>query len=40
MFDFWKFYKGLFSRDDYFDNYWDKFPEGNIYSLKKKHFLY
>ncbi|WP_222594648.1 hypothetical protein, partial [Sphingobacterium faecium] len=36
MFDFWKFYKGLFSRDDYFDNYWDKFPEGQHLQFKKE----
>lgn len=36
MFDFWKFYKGLFSRDDYFDNYWDKFPEGRHLQFKKE----
>jgi len=27
MFDFWKFYNGLFNRSDIiFDGYWDKFP--------------
>ncbi|MEN5197510.1 HEAT repeat domain-containing protein [Sphingobacterium faecium] len=36
MFDFWKFYKGLFNRDDYFDNYWDKFPEGRHLQFKKE----
>lgn len=36
MFNFWKFYKGLFNRDDYFDNYWDKFPEGEHLQFKKE----
>ncbi|PTX10211.1 hypothetical protein C8N37_105219 [Sphingobacterium faecium] len=40
MFDFWKFFKGLFSRDHHFDNYWDKFPERQHLQLNKKHFLY
>ncbi|MBB1139577.1 HEAT repeat domain-containing protein [Myroides sp. WP-1] len=26
MVDFWKFYKGLLKRTDYFDKYWDRFP--------------
>lgn len=30
MFDFWKFYKKLLKRTNYFDNYWDKFPEGEF----------
>ncbi len=30
MFDFWRFYNGLFKRSDYFDNYWDQFAEGQF----------
>lgn len=34
MFDFWNFYKGLLARTDYFDNYWEKFPEGRLIRFK------
>ncbi|TKG87735.1 hypothetical protein EYV94_27970 [Puteibacter caeruleilacunae] len=34
MFDFWKFYKGLLKRTDYFDNYWEQFPEGRLLRFK------
>jgi hypothetical protein len=34
MFDFWKFYKGLLNRVDYFDNYWDQFPQGRLLRFK------
>lgn len=34
MFDFWKFYKGLLNRQDYFDNYWKKFPPGRLFRFK------
>lgn len=30
MFDFWQFYKGLFGRTDYSDNYWGQFPMGKF----------
>jgi hypothetical protein len=36
MFDFWKFYKGLFNRTDYFDNYWEQFPDGNCLQFKEQ----
>lgn len=36
MFDFWKFYQGLFSRTDFLDNYWDQFPEGRLSRFKKE----
>lgn len=36
MFDFWKFYKGLLDRTDYFDNYWDQFPEGQNFQFKEE----
>lgn len=36
MFDFWKFYKGLLDRTDYFDNYWEQFPEGQRLKFKKE----
>jgi hypothetical protein len=36
MFDFWKFYKGLFSRTDYFDNYWEQFPKGQRLQFKEE----
>jgi hypothetical protein len=39
MFDFWSFYKGLFKRTNYFDNYLDKFPEGNSRKFKKETLL-
>ncbi|UIR56451.1 HEAT repeat domain-containing protein [Sphingobacterium sp. SRCM116780] len=34
MFDFWKFYNGLLNRTDYFDNYWDQFPQGHLFRFK------
>lgn len=34
MFDFWKFYKGLLDRTDYFDNYWEQFPKGRLLRFK------
>ena len=34
MFDFWKFYKGLLNRRNYFDNYWDQFPSGQLLRFK------
>ena len=36
MFDFWNFYKGLLKRTDYFDNYWDKFPQGRQLRFKSE----
>ncbi len=36
MFDFWKFYQGLFSREDFLDDYWDQFPEGQLLHFKKE----
>ncbi len=36
MFDFWKFYKGLFNRTDYFDNYWEQFPKGKLLQFKEQ----
>ena len=36
MFDFWKFYNGLFSRTDYFDNYWEQFPQGQHLQFKEE----
>lgn len=39
MFDFWNFYKGLFKRTDYFDNYWDKFPQGRQLRFKSETLL-
>jgi HEAT repeat protein len=36
MFDFWKFYQGLFSRTDFLDDYWDQFPEGRLLRFKKE----
>ncbi|MBY0536941.1 MAG: HEAT repeat domain-containing protein [Chitinophagaceae bacterium] len=36
MFDFWKFYKGLLNRTDYFDNYWEQFPDGQHLQFKKE----
>jgi len=36
MFDFWKFYKGLLNRADYFDNYWDQFPQGEHLQFKEE----
>jgi hypothetical protein len=36
MFDFWKFYNGLLNRTDYFDNYWDQFPEGERLQFKEE----
>ncbi len=36
MFDFWKFYKGLLNRTDYFDNYWEQFPDGRHLQFKKE----
>lgn len=36
MFDFWKFYKGLLDRTDYFDNYWEQFPEGQCLKFKEE----
>jgi hypothetical protein len=34
MFDFWKFYEGLSSRTNYFDNYWEQFPKGHLFLFK------
>jgi hypothetical protein len=39
MFNFWKFYKGLLKRTDYFDNYWRKFPEGRLLRFKPETLL-
>jgi hypothetical protein len=36
MFDFWKFYQGLFAREDFLDDYWDQFPEGRLLRFKKE----
>jgi hypothetical protein len=36
MFDFWKFYNGLLSRTDYFDNYWEQFPKGQQLQFKEE----
>lgn len=36
MFDFWKFYKGLLNRTDYFDNYWEQFPKGQLLRFKEE----
>lgn len=36
MFDFWDFYKGLLARTDYFDKYWDKFPDGRLLRFKSE----
>lgn len=36
MFDFWKFYKGLLDRTDYFDNYWEQFPKGQRLQFKEE----
>lgn len=36
MFDFWKFYKGLLDRADYFDNYWEQFPLGHLVRFKNE----
>lgn len=36
MFDFWKFYKGLLKRTDYFDNYWEQFPSGQCLRFKEE----
>ena len=36
MFDFNKFYKGLLSRSDYFDNYWEQFPGGRLMRYKQE----
>jgi hypothetical protein len=36
MFDFWKFYKGLLNRTDYFDRYWDQFPKGQQLQFKEE----
>ncbi|MGQ8867867.1 HEAT repeat domain-containing protein [Myroides sp. TSA_177.3] len=38
MFDFWKFYKGLLDRTDYFDNYWEQFPSGQHLRFKEETF--
>lgn len=35
-FDFWKFYNKLLTRTDYFDNYWDQFPEGGLLQFKEQ----
>lgn len=34
MFDFWKFYRGLFHRKSHFDNYWDNFPQDRAFRFK------
>ncbi len=34
MFDFWEFYNGLSNRTDYFDNYWERFPDGGAFQYK------
>ncbi|CAA7195132.1 HEAT repeat domain-containing protein [Chryseobacterium potabilaquae] len=36
MFNFVKFYKGLLNRTNYFDNYWDQFPSGNLLRFKNE----
>lgn len=36
MFHFWKFYKALLDRTDYFDNYWDQFPDGQNLRFKNE----
>lgn len=36
MFDFWKFYRGLLNRTDYFDDYWEQFPKGRLLRFKKE----
>jgi len=36
MFDFWKFYKGLLNRADYFDDYWEQFPKGQHLQFKEE----
>lgn len=36
MFDFWKFYKGLLNRTDYFDDYWEQFPKGQRLQFKEE----
>lgn len=38
MFEFWKFYKGLLDRTDYFDNYWEPFPSGQRLRFKEETF--
>lgn len=34
MFNFWRFYNGLLNREDYFDNYWEQFPQGHLFRFK------
>jgi len=36
MFNFYNFYKGLLKRTDYFNNYWEQFPEGCLLRFKKE----
>ena len=36
MFNFWKFYSGLLNRTDYFDDYWEQFPEGKRLQFKEE----
>lgn len=41
MFDYSRFYNGLFNRIDLFDNYWDKFPKGQqkLYKTENLNLL-
>lgn len=36
MLDFWKFYLGLSSRSDHFDDYWERFPTGHLFQFKRE----
>lgn len=36
MFDFWKFYRRLVNRTDYFNNLWDEFPKGQLLQFKRE----
>ncbi len=39
MFDINKFYRGLLTRTNYFDNYWESFPHGNLMRFRKETLL-
>jgi len=39
MFDFNKFYKGLLNRTDYFDDYWEQFPQERLLLRFKEQTL-
>jgi hypothetical protein len=36
MFNFNKFYQGLLNRSDYFNNYWEQFPNGRLVQFKEQ----